>query len=232
MRDRIIMIFNKNEFPAVIAGLLMIFIIVMQGFDNMSLKSENKRIINSYNAVVEQYNVVHEGGETLKEEYYALMEYSNHLQETIAEMSNDFDDLNNMLGQYQSQLGIIDDIVTENLKPIKFTVTAYSRAYKDIEKLPSDPYYLYNASMNRYVEGRTIAADTSVLPFGTKVYIPALSHMPNRGIFVVEDRGGAIKGYDIDVFFENTNESDAFGRQQLDVYILEKGNGKVGKQHD
>lgn len=230
MVNRIKLILNNDAFPAIIAGGLMVLMIIMQGFEITELQSENSRLLQTYNAVVERYNTVHEGGETLKEEYYTLMEYSKHLQDTVAEMTDDMDDLNNMLSMYQSELGILDNIVSDNLKPIEFTVTAYSRAYKDIEKLPSDPYYIYNASMNRYVEGRTIAADTDILPFGTKVYIPALSHMPNNGIFVVEDRGGAINGYDIDVFFESTDTSDAFGRQQLDVYILEKGNGKKGKQ--
>jgi 3D (Asp-Asp-Asp) domain-containing protein len=54
---------------------------------------------------------------------------------------------------------------------------------------------------------RTIAADTSVLPMGTVVYIPELDGAPRGetgetvdGCFVVEDRGLRVKGEHVDVF--------------------------------
>lgn len=49
------------------------------------------------------------------------------------------------------------------------------------------------ASGKQATFGRTIAADRSRFPFGTKLYIEGL------GTFVVEDVGGAIKGNKIDV---------------------------------
>ncbi|MBX3182879.1 MAG: hypothetical protein KIT72_18200 [Polyangiaceae bacterium] len=53
----------------------------------------------------------------------------------------------------------------------------------------------------------TIAADTSVLPFGTSVYVPEYEGMPvdeqgtrHDGCFLVQDRGSQVKGKHIDVF--------------------------------
>jgi 3D (Asp-Asp-Asp) domain-containing protein len=54
---------------------------------------------------------------------------------------------------------------------------------------------------------RTLAADTSVLPMGTVVYIPELDGAPRGesgdaldGCFVVEDRGLRVKGEHVDIF--------------------------------
>lgn len=60
--------------------------------------------------------------------------------------------------------------------------------------------------------GRTIAADTSVLPFGTVVVIDGLE-------FVVEDRGSAIEGNRIDIFFETHEEALNWGKQTKMIYI-------------
>ena len=48
----------------------------------------------------------------------------------------------------------------------------------------------------------TIAADTSVLPMGTKVFI-------NHTVYTVEDIGGAVKGNLIDIYYNSYEE--AFG---------------------
>lgn len=54
---------------------------------------------------------------------------------------------------------------------------------------------------------RTLAADTSVLPMGTVVYIPELDGAPRNdagdvidGCFVVEDRGLRVQGQHVDIF--------------------------------
>ena len=64
-------------------------------------------------------------------------------------------------------------------------------------------------------EGITIAADLNKLPLGTKVWIEGL------GERVVQDKGGAIKGNRIDVFFYNHYDALKFGKQELEVTILD-----------
>ncbi len=54
----------------------------------------------------------------------------------------------------------------------------------------------------------TIAADTSVLPFGTIVEVPGY------GYGRVEDRGGAIKGNRLDLWFPSHEEAQRWGRQK------------------
>lgn len=75
------------------------------------------------------------------------------------------------------------------------------------------------ASGTRATAGRTIAA-WSGLPFGTKVYFPALSGNSNGGVYVVEDRGGAISSGRIDIYFDSHSAALAFGRRTMEAYIL------------
>lgn len=70
----------------------------------------------------------------------------------------------------------------------------------------------------------TVAASKSV-PFGTRVYIPYFKDKPNGGVFVVQDRGGAITEGHLDVYMPLEQAANDFGRQNLEVYIL-------GGEHD
>jgi 3D (Asp-Asp-Asp) domain-containing protein len=67
-----------------------------------------------------------------------------------------------------------------------------------------------------YNNGRFVAAD-KVLPFGTKLVIPGY----NNGESVeVMDRGGAIKGNKLDVFFPTHDQAKAWGRRMIAVTIV------------
>ena len=59
----------------------------------------------------------------------------------------------------------------------------------------------------------TIAADTKVFPFGTIIYIPGY------GYGRVEDRGGAIHGNHIDLFFPRHSEAIRWGRVKKKVKV-------------
>lgn len=60
----------------------------------------------------------------------------------------------------------------------------------------------------------TIAADTSVLPMYSQVYIEGW------GTYTVEDRGGAIKGKRIDIFVANNSIAKKNGVKYADVYLV------------
>ncbi|WP_049786747.1 3D domain-containing protein [Desulforamulus ruminis] len=64
-------------------------------------------------------------------------------------------------------------------------------------------------------EERTIAADPAILPLGTKVYIDGF------GCRIVEDTGKDIKGNRIDVYIKSHAAAVKFGRQNLNVTVLE-----------
>jgi 3D (Asp-Asp-Asp) domain-containing protein len=68
-----------------------------------------------------------------------------------------------------------------------------------------------------YNNGQFVAADTDVLPFGTKLLIPGYS---DQTPIEVIDRGGAIKGQKLDVFFDSHQRALQWGRQWLPVAVV------------
>ena len=60
-----------------------------------------------------------------------------------------------------------------------------------------------------------IAVDPDFIPLGTRVYIPGY------GEAVAADTGTSIVGNIIDICFDTYDESAEFGRQQMEIYILE-----------
>ena len=101
----------------------------------------------------------------------------------------------------------------------EFVLTAYCPCVKCCGEWSAEhpsrvgtDYIQKTASGTIPTAGRTISVDTSVIPFGTTVII--------RGHeYVVEDRGGAIKGNKIDIFFDDHDEALEFGRQTAEVFI-------------
>ena len=73
------------------------------------------------------------------------------------------------------------------------------------------------ATGTRATEGRTIAADPRVIPYGTHVLIDGHE-------YIVEDCGGAINGNRIDIYFESHADALQFGVQTVTVEILQEEN--------
>ncbi len=69
-----------------------------------------------------------------------------------------------------------------------------------------------------YNEGKFVAADTSVLPFGKQLVIPG--YADGQAVEVI-DRGGAINGNKLDLYFDSHADALVWGRQHLDVTVIE-----------
>lgn len=63
-------------------------------------------------------------------------------------------------------------------------------------------------------EGTTIAVDPSVIPYGSKVYIPELGK-----VFTAEDCGSAIKGNRIDIFMDSEAKCNEWGVKNITIYV-------------
>ncbi|URN95970.1 MAG: G5 domain-containing protein [Candidatus Pristimantibacillus lignocellulolyticus] len=95
------------------------------------------------------------------------------------------------------------------------TLTAYTAGAESTGKSEGDAGYGVTASGTTVEEGRTIAVDTSVIPMGWWVYIEGV------GLRRAEDKGGAIKGNKIDVYFESLNVATKFGKKKgVKVYVI------------
>lgn len=121
-------------------------------------------------------------------------------------------------------------------KPIQAETVSYSPEVKTIEKTEPPREYLGTFEITAYcacgkccdgsddgltytetvaTEGRTIAVDPNVIPLGSIVEINGVN-------YVAEDIGGAIKSNRIDIFFNSHSDAREFGRQYLDVFIIER----------
>lgn len=98
----------------------------------------------------------------------------------------------------------------EEVQPVikEYVITAYCPCVKCCGKTDR-----ITASGVKAIEGITIATDKSI-PFGTKIYIDGV------GERIVQDRGGAIKGNRIDLFFDSHQDALNFGRQTKEVTIM------------
>lgn len=95
----------------------------------------------------------------------------------------------------------------ENSWEHEFCVTAYCGCYEC-----SEEYGNMTSTGSVAEEGRTIAVDPEVIPYGSKVII-------NGHEYVAEDCGGAINGYDIDIFFDNHSETYDWGVRHIECTV-------------
>ena len=93
-----------------------------------------------------------------------------------------------------------------------FRCSAYCICYDCCGKTPDHPKYGITATGTVATQGRTIAVDPNVIPFGSEVQI-------NGHTYIAEDSGSAIYGKRIDICFTSHQEAKVFGIQYLDVYL-------------
>ena len=107
--------------------------------------------------------------------------------------------------------------VTEVSRPRK-TMTVVATAYCSCksccgiyaENRPNG--VVYTASGTVAKANHTIAVDTSVIPFGTKV-------LYNDTEYVAEDTGSAIKGNKIDIYFDNHSDALSWGKRIIEIEV-------------
>ena len=100
------------------------------------------------------------------------------------------------------------------------------RHYRAVKEMEATAYYPGPECTGQYaVNGLTFtgkkagygiaAVDPAVIPLGSKLYVAGY------GFAAAEDIGGLIKGAKIDLCFETFREAVNYGRQRVQVYILE-----------
>ena len=111
----------------------------------------------------------------------------------------------------------------------RFTASAYDLSYRSCGKRPGHKEYGitysgYRLRGNRYVE-RTIAADRTVLPIGTLVFLEFNDErrVHYNGLYVVRDIGRKVVGRRVDIYMGESamEECVSFGIADAEVYIVE-----------
>ncbi|WP_234404979.1 3D domain-containing protein [Paenibacillus bouchesdurhonensis] len=109
---------------------------------------------------------------------------------------------------------------------VKVVATGYTAGYESTGKRPNHPGYGITYSGVKVRRDKdtisTIAADLKVFPLGTILYIPGY------GYGVVADKGSAIKGNKIDLYFKTTKQVfKEWGKKEVEVQVIRKGSGKL-----
>lgn len=90
----------------------------------------------------------------------------------------------------------------------EFKLTAYCPCMKCCKKTDG-----ITATGTTATQGRTIAVDPRIIPYGTQVTI-------NGVVYTAEDCGGAINDNHIDIFFDSHFEALNFGIQYAEVFLM------------
>mgnify|MGYP001318655512 CR=1 FL=1 len=94
----------------------------------------------------------------------------------------------------------------------EFKVTAYCPCAECCGKWADG----YTSTGTKATEGRTIAVDTDVIPYGTTVII-------DGNEYIAEDCGYVIKGKCIDIYFDEHKQAVEFGVKYKEVIIKVEG---------
>ncbi|WP_303049488.1 3D domain-containing protein [Bacillus sp. Marseille-Q1617] len=128
----------------------------------------------------------------------------------------------------EGQLPTLEESVNWEQYPKNTVVaTGYTAGVESTGKSPGHPGYgiTYSGVKVKRDLYSTIAADTSVYPIGTILFIP------NYGYGVVADTGSAIKGNKLDLYYDTVQQVyDEWGKQTLEVYVVQVGTGKLTEE--
>ena len=138
--------------------------------------------------------------------YYQLQEVKAELQEVNDNSIKAVEQLQEDIEAMKSEM----DGIESNLPTFAgvFSTTAYCKCEKCCGIWTDSP----TKSGTIPQEGRTIAVDPDVIPLGTQVII-------DGQIYTAEDTGSAVKGNVIDIYFNNHEETEEYGRQDREVWI-------------
>lgn len=180
---------------------VFLIVIIALSIKNARLEENYKNTMNTYNQTIFQ----------LQQNNIDIEQRYNRI---IQEKENTINQLNTVRAQVEAQTSR-SSVTREEQKVssvtnwIQGTATAYCPCKKCCGKTNG-----ITASGAKATANHTIAAPSNY-PFGTKIEIE------NYGIYVVEDRGGAIKNNKIDIFMNTHQEALKFGKHQIRFRIVE-----------
>lgn len=112
----------------------------------------------------------------------------------------------------------------DQYKQVTVTATGYTAGKESTGKNPKDHSYgiTYSGVEVKRDVFSTIAADLNVFPIGTILFIPGY------GYGVVADKGSAVKGNHLDLYFQTVDDVfKHWGKKKLNVYVIKRGTGSI-----
>lgn len=192
-----------------IIAIVLATIISYLGWRNDKISQELETVRNDYSIMFGELEITKENLRVEIEKSIALNEAYNNKIKEFAETNQTIADLKK--DEYRLlYLG-------------EFKLTAYCSCEVccgqwavDRELDENGNPIIYTASGAIAQANHTIAVDTSILPFGSEVYIPGY------GFFVAEDTGYGVNGNHIDIYFKNHEDAVSHGVDYKDVWLIIK----------
>ncbi|MED4130446.1 MULTISPECIES: 3D domain-containing protein [Shouchella] len=119
------------------------------------------------------------------------------------------------------------ELETNDYHRVHVTATGYTAGEESTGKNPGDPAYgiTYSGLPVLRDAYSTVAADPTVFPLGTVLFIPGY------GYGVVADTGSAIKGTKIDLYYDSIEDVfNEWGKKDLDVFVIKEGTGTITQE--
>lgn len=129
--------------------------------------------------------------------------------------------------QIEGPKTVEEAINIDNYPKATVIATGYTAGVESTGKTPEHPQYgiTYSGVKVKRDLYSTIAADLSIYPIGTVLWIP------DYGFGVVADKGGAINGNKIDLYFDSVEDVySEWGKREVEVYIIKKGSGELSEE--
>ena len=174
---------------------------VIKKKDRTLLKGKEQTVTPGKKGIVaKKYEVVKENGKEVKRKLISKNVVQEKKDKVVA------------VGTKQAALQASvqpTNVSTSSGKEIYVSSTAYTSSCHGCSGVTST-----GVNLKSNPNAKIIAVDPSVIPLGSKVYVEGY------GYATAADKGGAIKGNRIDVFFSSTNEAYRWGVKKVKVRIL------------
>jgi len=195
--------------------------------------NEAATIIFLYRRIIKESNNLIEELKDEKERYDMTYRKSEEMKNKIIQLKDDItkerDSLNIYLKQKQDMLAQVKSekanfiTVLEQIKERIRQIQPPGLVLTGEWDMVATAYYSGGGGLNGNgitaigfrVKKGIVAVDPSVIPLGTKLYIPGY------GEAIAADTGGWIKGNRIDLAFESLEDCYRYGRRKIKVYLVQ-----------
>ena len=212
MKNRKNKIKNNRKIKKSSVLIVILLLIIIGGIIGTTYYSETTKaqLVNTktiYENTLQERNItIEEKQKTIDELNIKINELNNQIEELkIAKVKK----TTTTTTRSSSETRQTSATISVNGKWIWANVSAYCACVKCCGKTNG-----ITASGAKATANHTIAAP-STYKFGTKIEIAGM------GIYTVEDRGGAITGNKLDIYFNTHQEALKFGRRQLQIRVVE-----------
>lgn len=177
------------------------FAVITKKDDSLS-KGKEKIVKEGKDGLIsKKYEVVKENGKEVKRELLSE-KVVNKKQDKVVTVGT-------RTTVAQASRGVTN-VSSSSGKEIYVSSTAYTASCKGCSGVTST-----GVDLKSNPGAKIIAVDPSVIPLGSKVYVEGY------GYAVAADKGGAIKGNRIDVFFSSKNDAYRWGVKRVKVRVLD-----------